>query len=100
MRASLLIVLLAVTCISCNQVSQQEINEDVTELVKIEREILDLTLEIQKDKNQRLVRKRDSLGDELQNLSNKYQQKYYKLEKTEEFQEAYKKIKEKHFRKK
>ncbi len=100
MRASLLIVFLFVTLAGCNYVSQEEINQDVTKLVKIEREILDLTLEIQKTKNQRLIQKRDSLGNHLQQLSNKYQQKYLKLEKTEEFQETYKKIKEKHFKKK
>ena len=75
------------------------IKEDAKELVKIEKQIVDLTIKANSDENPRLSKKADSLTTVLQTRSNELQLKYKKLNKTKDFQEAYQKVKEEVFKK-
>lgn len=95
----ILVILLAFTfTLSCEN-DKNTMKKDVKELVKIEKQIVDLTIKSKSNENPEVSKKVDSLTNVLQKRSNELQLKYKKLNKTEDFQEAYQNVKDEIFKK-
>lgn len=98
MRLILVISLAFAFIMSC-QTEEKTMREDVEELVKLEKQIVDLTIKANTKAVSDLDNKVDSLTNILQRRSNELQQKYKKQDKLKDFQEAYEKIKTEMFEK-
>lgn len=85
-------VLLLTIFLSCSN-EQKQMEEDALKLIKMEKRIVDLTIQLKKENNQVLAQERDSISDVLQNLSIELQKKYREVAKIKEFQETYDRIK-------
>jgi predicted secreted Zn-dependent protease len=79
---------------SCNS-TESKIEDDAMKLIKMEKKIVDLTIQLKKEDNPTLVKERDSISDELQELSFELQKKYKEADLTKEFQETYDRLKRK-----
>jgi|SRR6056297_2240600 len=99
MKRLILVIFVTFAFIAGCKNDKTTIKEDAKELVKIEKQIVDLTIKANSDENPRLSKKADSLTNILQKRSNELQLKYKKLNKTKDFQEAYQKVKEEIFKK-
>ncbi|ALO14860.1 hypothetical protein L21SP5_01205 [Salinivirga cyanobacteriivorans] len=99
MNRLILVILVAFAFIAGCKNEETTIKEDAKELVKIEKQIVDLTIKANSNENPMLSRKADSLTTVLQKRSNELQLKYKKLNKIKDFQEAYQKVKEEVFKK-
>lgn len=99
MRIFFTIILFATILLSCQNTTEQTINKDAKQLVKIEKEIVDLTTESRDQNNPDLLKKRDSLSKKLQSLSSEYQKKHKKAGNTKQFQDAYQEAKKEIFQK-
>lgn len=99
MNRLILVIFVVIALLAGCKNEKTTIKEDAKELVKIEKQIVDLTIKANSDENPRLSKKADSLTNVLQTRSNELQLKYKKLNKTKDFQEAYQKVKEEVFKK-
>lgn len=93
-RLLFLLLLFGVVYISCNN-PKAEIEDDALKLIKMEKRIVELTIQLSEEDNQQLARERDSISDELQDLSFKLQKKYRNADLTKEFQQSYDELKRK-----
>lgn len=91
-RLLFLLVLLGLFTVACNN-PKNSIQDDAKKLIKMEKKIVDLTIQLNKEDNKALTEERDSISDALEELSKELQLKYQKADLTKEFQEAYAEIK-------
>ncbi|MFO7864587.1 MAG: hypothetical protein R6U85_11340 [Salinivirgaceae bacterium] len=90
MRLIFSIVLFTAFLLGCQtEISEKEMKQDASTLVKMEKEIVSLAVEFHETKDSTLMRKQDSLGRILQQKSVDLQEKYEQAGKMEPFQEIY-----------
>jgi hypothetical protein len=85
-------VLLLAIFLSCNN-DQKQMEEDALKLIKMEKRIVDLTIQLKKENNQALALERDSISDVLQDVSIELQKKYQEKLLLKEFQVIYDSLK-------
>ncbi|MDA3868165.1 MAG: hypothetical protein PF489_15645 [Salinivirgaceae bacterium] len=90
MRLILSILLLTAFSFGCQtEISEKEMKQDASTLVKMEKEIVSLAVEFNETNDSTLTRKQDSLGRILQQKSLDLQEKYEKVGKIKSFQKIY-----------
>ncbi|PLX24947.1 MAG: hypothetical protein C0599_01630 [Salinivirgaceae bacterium] len=93
-RLLFLLILGSLVLLTCNS-TQRKIEEDAMTLIKMEKKIVDLTIQLNKEDNKALAQERDSISDELQKLSFELQKKYREADLTKEFQQTFDSLKRK-----
>jgi Skp family chaperone for outer membrane proteins len=94
LRLLFLLVFLGIFTMACNN-PKNDIKDDALKLIKMEKQIVDLTIQLTKEESKALEQERDSISDILQNLSQELQRKYRDADLTKEFQQAYSDLKTK-----